>query len=88
MNRREQLAEEADDPELLFADGFDEAILGTVDRFGQETAVLYDRQKVLEILMRDKMTYEEAEEYFSFNIIGAWIGDRTPAFAQLLENGN
>ena len=24
------------------------------------------------------MTYEKAEEYIDFNIVGAWIGDTTP----------
>ncbi len=24
------------------------------------------------------MSYEEAEEYIDFNIVGAWIGDTTP----------
>ena len=76
---REQLAEE--DPDILFCDGFDEALIGVCHRFNDSFA-LYDRKKVIEILMRD-MSREEAEEYFSFNVIGAWVGDYTPAFADL-----
>jgi hypothetical protein len=30
--------------------------------------------------MRDGMTWEEAEEYFEFNQMGAWVGDSTPCF--------
>jgi hypothetical protein len=41
--RREDLAD--DDPGLLFADGFDGAILGVVERSGQEAFVLYDARK-------------------------------------------
>ena len=26
------------------------------------------------------MTYEEAVEYFEFNVIGAWVGEQTPMF--------
>jgi hypothetical protein len=26
------------------------------------------------------MTEEEAEEYFSFNTLGAWVGEHTPLF--------
>jgi hypothetical protein len=26
------------------------------------------------------MTNEEAEEYFEFNVQGAWMGETTPAF--------
>ena len=29
---------------------------------------------------RDEMTYEEAYEFFSYNIIGAWVGEYTPVF--------
>ena len=39
-------------PELLKADGFDEAIIGVVQRMGIQ-AICYDQEKVIEILMRD-----------------------------------
>ena len=83
MDLRDILAE--DDPELLFADGFDDAIIGITYRFGQEPVVLYDRGLVLESMMADGMTYEEAIEFFEFNIIGSWVGERTPAFADLIS---
>jgi hypothetical protein len=36
---------------------------------------------MLEIMIeRDGMTYEEAREYFDFNILGAWMGEFTPIF--------
>jgi hypothetical protein len=31
----------------------------------------------------DGMSQEEAEEYFSFNVEGAWVGENTPLFATL-----
>jgi hypothetical protein len=31
-------------------------------------------------MIADGMTEEEAVEYFDFNQIGAWVGDRTPCF--------
>jgi len=72
--------------EILLADGFEDALMGTVSRFGMQKVALYDRAKCIEILMeRDGMTYEGAEEYFSFNVIGAWVGEGTPAFAELGE---
>ena len=71
-------------PDLLKADGFDEAILGVVQRMGVQ-AICYDEDKVIEILMKDGMTYEEAVEYFDFNIAGAWVGDSTPFFLQRME---
>jgi len=73
------------DPDLLLADGFDDALLGYVQRFNQ-TVALYDRTKCIEILMkRDEMSDEDAEEFFEFNVVGAFVGDYTPAFATLLK---
>jgi hypothetical protein len=72
-------------PELLKADGFDEAIIGVVQRMGIQ-AICYDEDKVLEILMeRDGMTLIDAMEYFDFNIAGAWVGESTPFFLQRME---
>ena len=68
-----------DNPDILLMDGFNEAILGTSHRFGMEPVIAYDYEKVIEILSKD-MSEEEAEEYFQFNIIGAWMGEFTPVF--------
>ena len=65
-------------PDLLTIDGFDEAILGVVERAGL-LAVCYDRNKIIQILMRD-MNYEEAFEYYEFNILGAYMGEYTPVY--------
>lgn len=62
-------------------DGFDEAIVGIVERFGQEPLFLYDWQKCISILVRSGCeSPEEAEEYLDFNCLGAWMGENTPAF--------
>jgi len=68
------------DLEFTKMDGFDDCIVGIVERFGSEPILCYDRQAVLEKSMEDGMTREEAEEYFSFNQIGAWVGETTPCF--------
>lgn len=78
---REQLNEFLTDenPDALFADGFDDAILGYTQRMNQPPLVAYSVDKIIEILMeRDEMTYEEALEYFDFNIGGGWVGEGTP----------
>ena len=64
------------------AEVYDECILGIGERFGGVQAVAYDRSKCIKVMMRDSdgMTWEEAEEFFEFNTIGGWIGDRTPIF--------
>lgn len=68
------------DKELLYMDGYNDCIVGVVERFGQEPIVCYDKNKVLSKLENDGMTAEEAEEFFYFNQIGGWMGDLTPCF--------
>ena len=70
--------------DLLFLEPsvFDEAILGVADRFGMPSVVAYDRSRVIDIIARD-MPREDAEEFFEFNTIGAWVGDTTPVFIDL-----
>jgi hypothetical protein len=66
------------DKGTMTADGFDAALAGTCYRNGQQLAV-YNVHKVIKILMdRDLMTAGEAQEFFEFNIEGAWMGDGTP----------
>lgn len=62
-------------PGLILADGFEDAFLGVCEQRGDPTAVAcYDYNKCIDILIsRDGMTYEEAEEYFSFKVSGAHI---------------
>ena len=82
MNIREWVDEFADglDTPIQTMDGFDDCIVGIVQRFN-DTFVVYDREKVLKKLMdRDGMTHEEAVEFWAFNQIGAWVGDGTPGF--------
>tara|TARA_R100000908_G_C3707171_1_gene115247 strand:+ start:566 stop:823 length:258 start_codon:yes stop_codon:yes gene_type:complete len=71
-----------DEPYLLFADGFDEAIIGTVYDGGR-TRVVYDMEIILEVLMnRDEMTYEDAVDYFEFNVAGSYMGEYTPLYLE------
>ena len=65
--------------EALLADGFDEAILGVCHRYGQEPVAAYDYERCISILMKD-MSWEQAEEHFQYNVIGAWVGEFTPVF--------
>lgn len=38
------------------------------------------RQSSSVVSIKDLPYEDEAEEYFSFNVIGAWMGRRTPVF--------
>ena len=73
-----------ENPDYLMADGFDDAIVGTVERFGMHRVVLYDTTKCIDILMkRDKMTEEEAIDFFYYNVLGSWMGEYTPCFSEI-----
>jgi hypothetical protein len=81
-NKIELLKEE--NPDYLMADGFDDAIVGTAERFGMHRVVLYDTTKCIDILMkRDKMTEEEAIDFFYYNVLGSWMGEYTPCFSEI-----
>jgi hypothetical protein len=65
---------------LLKMDGYDDCLVGVVERFGGDSYFIYDKELVLEKLQKDGMSYEEALEYYEFNQLGAYVGERTPAF--------
>lgn len=79
-NIREEIEERFDASEMMFADGFDDCIIGVSERCGQSSTVVYDIDKVLAHLIADGMTADEALEYYYFNIVGAWVGEGTPTF--------
>jgi len=79
---REELVDYWGDEELLFLDpakDFDCGIVGVAERIGMELVVVYDRDKILEQLRKD-LTPEEAVEYFEFNVLGSYLGEKTPVF--------
>jgi|TARA_X000001388_G_C2224343_1_gene120565 hypothetical protein len=66
---------------VMQADGFDKAVIGITDGFGGQLNLVYDIEKCLKILMsRDGMDREEALEFFTFNVSGAYVGKGTPIF--------
>lgn len=84
---RERLAEA--NPGAILFDGYEEALIGYVERFsasGHILVALYDRDACIRLLVdRDGMSWEEAEEFFSFNTEGCYAGPHTPAFATIMR---
>lgn len=39
---------------------------------------MYDGYRMVRVLMRQGMTEEDAREYISFNVEGAYLGQETP----------
>jgi|TARA_R110002012_G_C11406166_1_gene586415 hypothetical protein len=88
VNIREKLVEYWGDEELLFLDppeDFDYAIVGIAERINMEPVVVYDRSKILKQLQKE-MPPVSAVEYFEFNILGSYVGEKTPIFINFVEN--
>lgn len=72
-------------PDAIFIDGLDEAIVGHIDR-NDVIVALYDIEKCVSAFMRLKeIDREEALEDLYFNVFQAYLGINTPAFATLFS---
>jgi hypothetical protein len=69
-------------PEAIIMDGYDDCIIGVVERFGNEPIICYDKGRILKKLTLDGMSEEEAVEWFYFNQLGSYCGDRRPCFLE------
>ncbi len=75
MNMLEKIVENYYDYDFLIADGFDEAVIGIEE---YDMRLIYSVQKCLDILIEDGMSEIDALEYFTFNVSGSYVGDKTP----------
>lgn len=76
----EEILENYGDVEFLKADGFDDAVIGIEQTMYR---LVYDIDKMVRILIeRDGMTDEEAFEFLDYNVIGAYVGEKTPLYIQ------
>ena len=63
--------------EAIFVTGHDDAIAG----YDTKGRVIYFYEHIIATLMhRDKMTEQEAIEFFDFNIECAYVGENTPIY--------
>ena len=63
----------------------DDAIIGVAKR--KDTPVLvYEREKLLMCFMGMGMNEQQADEWVSFNIDGAWLGENTPLMSDFSES--
>jgi len=84
MTKREliiSLYSDHDDEGLLFADGFDDAIIGICPA---SLRVVYSRTKAINILSED-MSLEDAVEFAEYNTFAAYVGERTPIWVEDFE---
>lgn len=71
----EIIIENYHDEEILKADGFDDAVIG-IDT--DSMRLIYSVQKCIEVLKEEGMDEIDAVEYFEFNVLGAYVGEKTP----------
>lgn len=75
------------DDVVLKADGFDDAIIGFGGQWGSFNSIIYDRERCIAILVeRDGMSYDEALEFFDFNVVCAYVGPGAPIFIQSITD--
>lgn len=73
-------------PEAVFLTGLEGAFAGVATRFGAEPVAAYDYDRVMRIFVEEGgLSYEEAEEHFGFNVVGAYLGESTPVFVRLAD---
>ena len=83
LNKNHEIKDimEEENPEALFADGFDDAIIGICRKAGSEPVVTYSYDKCVEVLMNQQdMPYDDAIEWMEFNVVSAYMGPHTPVF--------
>ncbi len=78
--KRNELAEHFGD-DLLFADNFDNAIIGVSMGISSGTKVVYNAEEMARTLVvSEGITEQEAWEYLEFNTFNAYVGENTPIF--------
>jgi|TARA_R110000824_G_scaffold232190_1_gene420111 hypothetical protein len=67
--------------DALMMDGFNDCVVGILERCGMESIVIYDREKVVaKLIDNEGWSYDEALEFYEFNQLGGWHGTKTPGF--------
>ena len=75
---KEYLMEVLAEEDCLTADGFDDALVGFT--CGADLVAVYDVQKMIEILIMEGMEHDDAVEHLDYNVIGAYVGEKTPLY--------
>lgn len=80
-----ELVQEYADEEALYIDGFEECLIGIADVWRdntRRTVAVYDYTLMVQSLIDDEVTAEDAAEYIEFNISGAYVGPYQPIIVQ------
>tara|TARA_R100000781_G_scaffold2704_2_gene4246 strand:+ start:1421 stop:1678 length:258 start_codon:yes stop_codon:yes gene_type:complete len=84
MGIREELVDRSGNNEMLFADGYDDAIIGYTDG----GIAVYSIESIITIMVtQEDMTHEDALDHFYYNVAGSYVGEYTPIYVHDLEWG-
>lgn len=67
----------------VLLDGLEGAIIGITEEFGNGPRVLYSKSKIIEILTSQGMEFDEAYEYYGYNILGLYAGEQNAIFLDI-----
>jgi len=71
------------DKDAILLKGFDDCIIGTVRSVDGCDVAAYSTGKIIKKLVeRDGMDYQEASDFFEFNIVSAYMGKGMPVFIE------
>jgi len=91
------IEERFDEEEIILFDGLEDAFLGVATRFEpivtengdrggtHRNFAVYSYERIIKGLVKDGMDYEDAVDYYGFNIEGAYVGETTPAILYEVE---
>jgi len=65
---------------ILLADGLEDGFIGLAERDGVQVAVYGITSCIIALIKANKWSLEEAEEYFHFNTLNAYVGEYSPLF--------
>lgn len=63
----------------IILDGFDDCVIGISEEFGNGPRLIYSKNKIIQKLLVG-IDYEEALDYYYYNILGGYFGEQNPIF--------
>ena len=80
----EELMKELEDNECLLATGYDAALIGITE--GANPVAVYDTELCIKCLMEEEdMSEEDAVDFFYYNTVGGFVGEKTPLYIRRYE---
>tara|TARA_R110000823_G_scaffold87928_1_gene195880 strand:- start:4 stop:270 length:267 start_codon:yes stop_codon:yes gene_type:complete len=80
----EELLSQLSDNECLLADGYESALIGITE--GSNPVAVYDIDLCIKSLIKeDDMDELDAVDFFYYNTLGSYVGEKTPVFIKRYE---